>query len=443
MLLTTFLLLSLHAGAGQGSAAELNSRFEDFIERRADQGEFSGAVLLARGDQVVLRRAFGLASLRYDVPNEPDTKFAMGSMNKMFTGVGICQLVEQGFLSFESTIGDVLPDYPNRAAHEITVHQLLTHTSGIPSYWNAKYEERWKTLRSVQSLIDLFADEPLRFEPGSSYEYSNGGPTVLGRMIEVLSKKDYFTFVRDHVTGPAGMRSTDFYEVERSVPNLAMGYTRTRHDGTSGDEWLENTLVHTVRGGPAGGCYTTVDDMLRFGRALQDGKLLSPEMTRTMLDGAHGAELQDGYLIARQARGGYVEYGHNGGAPGVSADFGFIPALDLTFVVLSNQDAAAFPVSDHLRELIAELGVAPAPLGVELSVADTRITVAQVTPGSPAEVAGQRTGDQIISVAGVSAAGPGFPERLVQELRSGVALQLRIRRAGQTLEIVIPERKQQ
>jgi D-alanyl-D-alanine carboxypeptidase len=123
----------------------------------------------------------------------------MGSMNKMFTGVAICQLVEAGKLTIETKIGDVLPDYPNQSAAEtVTVHHLLTHTSGIPSYWNDEYESRWKSLRSVSSLLDLIWEQPPGFEPGSQFEYSNGAPVVLGRMIEVLTGKTYFDYIAQH-----------------------------------------------------------------------------------------------------------------------------------------------------------------------------------------------------------------------------------------------------
>jgi D-alanyl-D-alanine carboxypeptidase len=336
----------------------LATQVEKHMDALAEAGEFSGALLVARGDTPLLRKSYGFASKRYDVKNLPDTKFSMGSMNKMFTGVAICQLVEEGYLSFETTIGEVLPDYPNEQAKEkVTVHHLLTHRSGIPSYWNEAYSQRWREIRTVVDLLSLFAMEPLNFEPGTGYEYSNGGPTVLGRMIEVLTGEDYYDYIRDHITAPLGMSDTASYESDQSIPNLAMGYTHHSSTGEESAEWLENAMVHTARGGPAGGGYSNVDDMLKFSLGLQEFKLLSEDMLQVYYDGGFDSDLVAGYgyLIGNHKERGLVERGHNGGAPGVSCDFGFYPDLGLTFVVLSNQDEGASGASSFIRQRIYEL----------------------------------------------------------------------------------------
>lgn len=418
-LASTLLLALAPTTPQEPPTSELAAQFETHLDELAARDEFSGAVLIAQGDEILLRKAYGFASRRYGAENRPDTKFAMGSMNKMFTGVAICQLVERGLLSFESTIGEVLPDYPNeRAAIEVTVAHLLTHTSGIPSYWNDEYERRWKSLRSVPDLLALFVDEPLRFAPGSRYEYSNGAPIVLGRMIEVLTGEDYFDYIREHVTAPLGMTNTDSYEAEDSVPNLAMGYTHLTHDGQQSDEWLENTLVHTVRGGPAGGGYTTVDDMLRFAQGLRSHKLMSPEMTLAYLQGGDVPNIKypDGYLIARMEHRGIVEQGHSGGAPGVSTNFGFFPELDLTFVILTNQDEGALEVSSFLRQLVhggALLG-APADqdsywFGASFAIDQHGPTTIQsVVEGGPAAAAGFLAGDMVLNLNGTICSGDEF-----------------------------------
>ena len=298
----------------------LAERVERAVDALSGPEAFSGVVLLARGDDVLLRKAWGLASRRWSVPNRPDTLFNMGSMNKMLTGVAVCQLIERGKLAFDTKIGDVLPDYPNeRARQEVTVEQLLTHTSGIGSYWNEEFDRTWPTLDSVSDYLALFAAEPLLYAPGERFHYSNGGPVVLGRMIEVLSGMTYDEYIRAHVTGPLGMERTAAYALYDPVPNLAMGHTRLKADGSLSDTWMENTLAHVVRGGPAGGGYTSVDDLLRFARGVQAHRVLSPEMTTTYLTGrvAMGPGAKYACLIGEALENGYVERGHNGGAAGV------------------------------------------------------------------------------------------------------------------------------
>ena len=338
------------------SDRELAKELRAHIDELAKRDEFSGTIVLARGDEVLLREAWGLASKRYGVPNRPDTKFNLGSMNKMFTGVAIAQLVEAGKLSFDDIVGEHLPDYPNpEVAEKVTIHHLLTHTSGLGSYWNDRWEERWTKLREVDDLLPLFADEPLAFEPGELFQYSNAGPVVLGLIIEKVTGQSYYDYIREKVCGPAGMLDTDCYEMDTPVPNLAMGYTMSVPDGASGEGfWRNNLFMHSVRGGPAGGGFSTVDDLLKFSRALQNHELLSPEMTATVITGKvdNGPYSGYGYLFGDDREGGVRSHGHNGGAPGISAELAFYPELGFTVAVMSNYDEVAATVSGLARELI-------------------------------------------------------------------------------------------
>ncbi len=434
-----------------------------FLDELAARGEFSGAVLLAKGETPLLRKAYGMASRRYDVPNRPDTKFNLGSINKMFTGLAICQLVQQGKLSLDDTVGEHLPDYPNaEVAAKVTIRHLLTHTSGLGSYWNERYQREWKWIRTVTDLLSTFADEPLAFRPGTRFGYSNAGPVVLGLIIEKITGESYYDYVRENIYEPAGMTDTDCYAIDIPVANLAMGYTRldpkTRRPG---ETWRENTLLHSIKGGPAGGGYSTLDDLHRFALAVQSHKLLDPEHTRLYLEGK--VEFEPGLyyscLIDDDRAGGHRRHGHNGGGPGISAEFAFYPDMGFTVAVLSNVDNGAVKPAGFLRALIErrpssippsvgdpeavslpDAGAPPFRLGIMLDVRPDTVSIARALPGSPAEKAGLRAGDELVSANG-RPLGRRPMAVLDHFLQSPDPIEFVIRREGKEMTVAVtPER---
>lgn len=333
-----------------------------YVEELVARDEFSGAVLLARGDKPIFRHAYGLASKRFDVANRPDTKFNLGSMNKMLTGVAVVQLAEQGKVNFNDPIIKHVPDYPNKEiAKKVTIHHLLTHTSGMGSYWNEEYEDAWKRIRTVEDFVPTFVDDPLAFEPGERFGYSNAGFIVLGLIIERVSGLSYDDYIRHYVTGAAGMTDTDTYAIDTPVPNLAIGYTNATLGGErSPGPRHNNLLLHSVKGGPAGGGYSTVDDLLRFSLALQKNTLLSPKSTELIWTAKvkEGPSFGYAYGFGEEFENGHRCVGHNGGAPGISADFRHFPDLGYTYAVLSNYDEAAGRVGNFIRQMLVRR---PAP----------------------------------------------------------------------------------
>lgn len=329
----------------------LVEEIRSFVQERADQGAFSGAVLVARDGATIFEAAHGYASLDYEVPNRIDTKFNLGSMNKMFTAVAVAQLAAEGRLSFENRIIDHLPDYPNaEVARKVTIRHLLTHTSGLGSYWTEEYERTSKDrFRAVADYLPLFADQPLRFEPGSEWFYSNAGFMVLGLIIERVSGQDYFEYVREHIYEPAGMTATDAYEVDGVIPNVAVGYTR---DGAKPGELKNNLFLHVVKGGPAGGGYSTVRDLLSFSRALWSHRLLSPEMTAEVTEakvgtGTPGQSYGFGFLSI--VENGHRLVGHSGGFSGINSYLDMYVDLGYTVAVLSNRDMGAAEVREFIE----------------------------------------------------------------------------------------------
>jgi CubicO group peptidase (beta-lactamase class C family) len=336
------------------AAAELDR----YINKLVAADAFSGAVLLAKDDKVIFKKAYGLASKRFSVPNKVDTKFNLASMNKMFTALAICQLAEKGKLSFADTIIKHVPDYPNKeVAEKVTIHHLLTHTSGMGHFWNEKFEAQWRRLRTVEDLIPLFADDPLAFEPGEKMQYSNSGFVVLGWIIEKVSGQSYYDYVKQHISEPAGMINTDYYELDKPVPNLAIGYTKMSPDGEPAKEWRNNLFMHRIKGGPAGGGYSTVEDLHKFALALKNHTLLSPEYTEILLTGKvdMGPGIKYAYGFGDHRTDGMRFVGHNGGAPGINTEFRTSPESGYTIVVLSNYDRAAQPVVEKMMNLISQL----------------------------------------------------------------------------------------
>ena len=281
---------------------------------------FAGTVLVARGDEPVFVKAYGLASRRFNVPNRVDTRFNLGSMNKMFTAVAIARLAEQGRLDYQDLVARHVPDYPNRAvAESVRIHHLLTHTSGLGSYWNDEYEARWARLRTVEDFLSLFVDESLAFDPGSRFQYSNAGFILLGHVIERLTGQPYDEHVRENIFEPAGMFDTDAFAVDRPVPNVAIGYTRLGEDGRGDDGPLRNNLfLHPVKGGPAGGGYSTAGDLLRFSMALVEHRLVGPETLRVLMTGKvdAGPLTHYAYGFGVETVNGREAIGHGGGSTG-------------------------------------------------------------------------------------------------------------------------------
>lgn len=330
-----------------------------YLDDIAAADAFSGAVLIAKGDEPLFTGAYGLASKGFGIPNTVETKFNLGSMNKMFTAVAIAQLVERGRLAFTDPIAAHLPDYPREIAATVTVHHLLTHTSGLGSYWTDRFEETKARVRTVRDYFPLFVDEPLAFTPGERFGYSNVGFIVLGAIVERASGQDYFDYVRAHVYAPAGMADTDAYELDRDVPGLTVGYTHQRIDGVQELEvWRNNLLLHVSKGGPAGGGYSTIGDLLRFATALRRHTLLAPPTTEIVLAGKVDTDVAPGvrygYGFMDATLKGLRVVGHSGGFPGISAHLDMYPEHGYTVAVLSNYDPpSGFKVTDKARELIA------------------------------------------------------------------------------------------
>ena len=328
-----------------------------FVDRLAARDAFSGTVLLAKGGKVLLTKAVGIANRDFDVPVTLDTKFNLGSMNKMMTAVACMQLVEAGKLSLDDPIAKYLGEdwLPKVDKSKVKVRHLLTHTSGLGSYFTEEWDRASRALyRTVDDWKPLVSEETLAFEPGTEWQYSNTGMLIAGAVVEKASGSDYYAYVREHITGPAGMVNTDCYELDKANRKIAVGYEK--EVGADGAVvWHNNLYQHVVRGGPAGGGYSTVEDLFRFDQALRGEKLVK----RASLDQLWRAypELSSegyglGFGVERSPVGAIV--GHSGGFNGISSVLSMYLDAGWTIAVMSNLGGgAATGVEGKARELIS------------------------------------------------------------------------------------------
>jgi D-alanyl-D-alanine carboxypeptidase len=292
---------------------------------------FSGVVLLAKDGKAVLERAAGHANRSFDVRSKIDTKFNLGSINKTFTKLAVAQLMEAGKISLDDKLSKFLPDFPNKAAlDKVTVAHLIEMKSGIADFFGREFDATPKNrIRTLADYVPFFAAKPLAFEPGTAEAYSNGGYLTLGLIIEKVSGQNYYDYVREHIFKPASMTDSDWYEVDSSVKNLAVGYQR---------KTVPNVYSLPARGSSAGGGYSTAPDMLKYAEALLANRLTSAPYTRWYLGGSKPGTPAAASSPTEPLRGGL---GIAGGSPGVNAVFEVNAAQRLVIVVLANDDPPA------------------------------------------------------------------------------------------------------
>jgi CubicO group peptidase (beta-lactamase class C family) len=331
--------------------AELTKDLDHLLTKLTAEERFSGVVLMAKDGKAFFQKAYGYADRAKKISNNLDTRFRLGSMNKMFTSVAIAQLVQQGKLKYTDTLAQVLPDYPDKeAAAKITVHHLLTHTSGLGDFFGPQFDQKKDSIRDLKDYLQFFAGKPLKFEPGRQFAYSNAGMIVAGLVVEKVSGQNYFDYVREHIYKPAGMTASDSFEKTKPQPSQSIGYTK-RING----RWEPNYPTLPLKGSSAGGGDSTAPDLLKFDQALRSHKLLNADLTNTVLTGK--VETEGGEKYAYGFEESHVDgrriVGHGGGAPGMNANLDMYWDSGYTVVVLCNLDPPiAQQVNRYIRERI-------------------------------------------------------------------------------------------
>jgi CubicO group peptidase (beta-lactamase class C family) len=326
--LTLFMTLALLASPAKAAPAAGDEAFaraaREAVDRIAREDGFSGVILIARGDQVLLRRAAGLADRERNIPNTPETRFSLQSVTKQFTAAAIMLLVQDGKLSLDDPVAKYYAAAPP-SWNAVTIRHLLTHTAGIGVPFTTEDELRFRTYRDA---VEIAAQRAPSFEPGARFQYSNAGYMLLTAVIESIAGQPYGDFLREHVFAPLGMRNTGYGAIPRGTMR---GYRRHGVEGT----WeLLDPVNLDVLGG-AGGIYSTLDDMLIWSRALDGDVILSPD-SKTAMFTDYGYNYGFGWRFATKYGRRLVWHTGSYYVAGYASIFDRFPEEGLAVIVMTN-----------------------------------------------------------------------------------------------------------
>jgi CubicO group peptidase (beta-lactamase class C family) len=351
---------------------------DQLVRQQAAQDQFSGNFLLAYRGRPVLARSYGMAVKDLSVPNTLDTLFALASVTKTMTATAVMQLVQQGKLSLWDTLGTYLTGFPAQTANTVTLHQMLTMTSGLSNYyvgtdWQTA-QKTWTTADQVlNGTMEFIREQALLFTPGTQYYYSNSGFVVLGAIVQQVSGQPYWDYMRQNVFARAGMTRTDFYTAPELLAldahhQMAHPYSTQRTGGTRVDVFGNAGFIGLPDG--AGGPYTTVTDMLSFAVSLQGGTLVGPAFVQLLWNGkvpvkdGVGGTLPPGvttppwqawfsaYGFGDAIYNNRHVVGHAGGGPGIATNLDIYPGLDWVAVILENYDLTPFGTTPDVMPIV-------------------------------------------------------------------------------------------
>jgi CubicO group peptidase (beta-lactamase class C family) len=354
LVLHTFILCSVLifvSAAIDGKADDdkrVFERLDAYVTAEANEHSFRGVVLLGMNGKVVFEKAYGLANEEWNVRNTTTTKFRIASLTKEFTAACILVLQERGRLKVQDPISRYLPGLPE-TWQSITIHQLLTHTSGIPNYTDSSELPKInRTGATPQEMIALVTGKPLDFEPGSQWRYSNSGYILLGMIIERVSGQPYADFLKSNIFERLEMKNSGYDRGSDILKERASGY-QIKDGVLANADFIDMTIPCA-----AGGIYSTVEDLYRWNEALaHDGKLLSEESLKQMFteypEATHqGQHYGYGVVISRQKFGKLLYY-HGGGVNGFSSSIQRYHSERVCIVVLSNLSSyKPWELGDHI-----------------------------------------------------------------------------------------------
>lgn len=319
----------------------LETRPSKPVEEELENMGFSGVVLLKKEQLWTIAKGF--ADRANERPNSLSTRFAIASGCKIFTAVAICQLIEEGKLTFEDRLSSLLPEtFPH---FDVTLHQLLTHTSGIPDYFDEEqkgsFEGLWETypmylMKSASDFVPLFQGKEMLFQAGEKFHYTNAGFIALGLVVEKITGQPFTELVEQRIFAPAGMARSGYFSLDQLPAETAYGYIG------EGDSWRTNHYAVPIKGGPDGGAFVTAGDMVLFWERLMDGSLVSEEMLATMLKPHASSRYNDYGYGVWISRGGEQKYFVTGWDPGVSFQSAYYTETGAILAVLSNHSEGAY-----------------------------------------------------------------------------------------------------
>ncbi len=329
------LWLTIPSTYAQTKAEKIDALVRQYVANR----QFNGAVLVADKGKVIFKKGYGMANMEWNIANTPATKFRLGSITKQFTAMLIMQLVEQGKLKLDGKITDYLPDYPKATGSKVTIHHLLTHTSGIPSYTSFPgfFETMSRDPYTPEAFVKKFSGLPLEFEPGSKFAYDNSGYFLLGAIIEKVTGKPYADVLQENILMPLAMNDTGYDLAGPLISKRAAGYEK-RGTGYANAPYLDMSIPYA-----AGSLYSTVEDLHRWDQTLYTDKLLSERAKETMFTPylnhyAYGWGVSN--IAVGQLKDSLLLIEHGGGINGFNTLISRVPA-DKRFVVLLNNTGGA------------------------------------------------------------------------------------------------------
>lgn len=328
------------------------------------KNNFSGTILVKEGREILAELSYGYANRSEQFKNNTSTRYGIASGCKLFTAIAICQLVEEGKLSLDSKLNECLDFYFPNFEDEISIHHLLTHTSGIPDYFDEEvmddFEELWVEnpmyrIRSLKDFLPLFQYQTMKFKAGERFHYNNAGYILLGLIIEQASQLNFAEYIQQNIFKRAGMEDSGYFELDALPPNTAQGYI-DNHDGT----WRTNIYSLPVKGGSDGGAFVTVNDMVRLWEALTNNLLLSEAYTQQLLTCHVQKEDDDfygyGVWIKKIENDTILKYHVMGYDPGVNFHSAFYPGESIKVVVCSNKSTGAFDILTAIEnEIVVRL----------------------------------------------------------------------------------------
>ncbi len=364
---TLLMLIVLFVGSATIHAQTLSHQIDELLATRFSPDEPGAAILVARGEDILYQKGMGLANVELRVPMEPDMVFQIGSITKQFTAISILMLMEQGKLKLEDDITRYIPDYPTYGK-PISIHHLLTHTSGIKNYTSLqKWTKVWRQDFTPEELIKFFRDEPMDFAPGENFVYSNSDYIILGFIIEKASGQTYESFVENELFKPLGMNSSYYGHATEIIPRRASGYQRDREYQNA--EYLSMTQPYA-----AGSLMSTVKDLYTWNRALHQYRLVKKESLEKAFTNytlPNGKRINYGYGWSLNEINGSKTLEHNGGIFGFVADAVYLPVEDVFVAIFANCDCMT---DQTLAQRIAALTIGkPIPQAkdaIQLSAAD-------------------------------------------------------------------------
>jgi CubicO group peptidase (beta-lactamase class C family) len=330
LLILTALSLLTAVSALVQDGASFTSKLDEYMNAMAKRG-FTGSVLVARDGKVIFSKGYGMANAEWDIPNTPQTKFRLGSITKQFTAVSILLLQERGKLAVQDPICKYIADCP-KAWEPITIHHLLTHTSGIPNFTPVDPEEYRKLYLApvtVTGFVDSFKPKPLEFAPGERMKYNNSGYFMLGYIIEKVSGQSYEAFLQENIFTPLKLADTGYDTHDRILKHRATGYSM-RNNVRINSDYLDMTVPYA-----AGALYSTVEDLFAWNEALFSDKLLSAKSREAMMT-VEKANYAYGLAVSQQFNRKMIL--HGGGINGFETFLARFPAEKITVAVLRNAD---------------------------------------------------------------------------------------------------------